>query len=52
MYELKKSTLTFFKFCHIIIIQKIVTFDIMVILKTTTIDFGVPLPKALKCGTI
>ena len=41
-----KKLLTFLKIYHIIIIQRLVVFD------TMAIEYGVPLPKALKCGTI
>ena len=42
----QRKSLTKYFFCHIIIIQRAIVFD------TIAIEFGVPLPKALKCGTI
>ena len=42
----QRKSLTKYFFCHIIIIRRAIVFD------TIAIEFGVPLPKALKCGTI
>lgn len=39
-------------FYHIIIIQEVGAYDILAILKESTLVLGVPLPRTLKCGTI
>ena len=47
-----ESILTNRGFYHIIIIQEVGAYDILAILKESTLVLGVPLPRTLKCGTI